>query len=98
MLVDSYKQTLLFRSALSICQAQRSTVSMNELCIALTELVHTHIDLKDYALAKDVCGSTLYIYKLIQGVNFMTAELRTPWKTWLKYVVRLVSEKKQLSG
>ena len=69
-LVETCKQSLVLGSAFGIPQLQRPSIGMIELCIALTELVHTYMDLQEHHLAKSTCGSILHHYKIIQGSDF----------------------------
>ncbi|KIX05293.1 uncharacterized protein Z518_06165 [Rhinocladiella mackenziei CBS 650.93] len=69
-LVNSAEQELVAQSRVSLHQRKPTSISMTELCIAMTELVHIYIDMEDYGVAQELCLSVVQNYKTIPGVNF----------------------------
>ncbi|KAK5205087.1 hypothetical protein LTR41_009297 [Exophiala xenobiotica] len=47
-----------------------TSISMTELCLAMTELVHIYIDMKEYSMAQGFCSSVIQNFSIVQGVNF----------------------------
>ncbi|KAK5453583.1 hypothetical protein LTS15_006769 [Exophiala xenobiotica] len=45
-------------------------ISLTELCLAMTELVHIYIDMKEYSVAQGICSSVIQNFSIVQGVNF----------------------------
>jgi hypothetical protein len=45
-------------------------ISMTELCLAMTELVHIYTDMKEYPVAQGICSSVIQNFGIVQGVNF----------------------------
>ncbi|KIW13977.1 hypothetical protein PV08_06758 [Exophiala spinifera] len=69
-LVRTTEQALVSQVGLAIQAKKPTSISMTELCIAMTELVHVYIDMKEYAVAKDICDKVIQNYKMIQGPSF----------------------------
>lgn len=69
-LVRTTEQALVSQAGLAIQAKKPTSISMTELCIAMTELVHIYIDMKDYVVAKDICDKVIQNYKMIQGPSF----------------------------
>lgn len=69
-LIQVTEHALVSRSSVNIHQRKPTSISMTEVCIAMTELVHIYIDMKEYVLAQKLCSSVLQNYQAIQGVNF----------------------------
>ena len=68
-LVDNTQRALFSRPNLGY-QNKAQSLSMVDLCTALTELIHIYIDLEQYGLAKAIASSVIQNYMLIQGVSF----------------------------
>jgi hypothetical protein len=47
-----------------------TSISMTELCLAMTELVHIYIDMKEYSVAQGICSSVIQNFVIVQGGNF----------------------------
>ncbi|OQU98192.1 Clr5 domain-containing protein [Cladophialophora immunda] len=58
------------RSSVDIYHRRPAGVVMTDLCTALTELVHVHMDLGQHAVARGLCSSVIQNYQTIQGVHF----------------------------
>ncbi|EXJ69534.1 uncharacterized protein A1O5_07570 [Cladophialophora psammophila CBS 110553] len=69
-LVQVTEQALLSRSDTDIYQRRPASVVMADLCAALTELVHIHMDMGQHGVARGLCSSVIRNYQTIQGVNF----------------------------
>ncbi|KIW93529.1 uncharacterized protein Z519_06134 [Cladophialophora bantiana CBS 173.52] len=69
-LVQVTEQALLSRSDVNIYQRRPAAVVMVDLCAALTELVHVHMDMGQHDVARRLCSSVIRNYQTIQGVNF----------------------------
>ncbi|KIX96265.1 uncharacterized protein Z520_08043 [Fonsecaea multimorphosa CBS 102226] len=72
-LVEATEQALTARSAgmdMDIYHRRPTAVVMTDLCAALTELVHVHMDLGRHAVARALCSSVIKNYQTIQGVHF----------------------------
>ncbi|KIW58873.1 hypothetical protein PV05_03366 [Exophiala xenobiotica] len=75
LLVKVAEQTLVSQVsqaelAIPIHQKKPTSISMTDLCMAMTELVHIHIDMKEYSVARGICSSVIQKYNIVQGVNF----------------------------
>ncbi|KAJ9614627.1 hypothetical protein H2200_002764 [Cladophialophora chaetospira] len=68
-LVETTQCVAFSRSNLDI-ETGTASLSMTVLCIALTELIHIHMDLGQYALARNLCSTILQNYQLSQGVTY----------------------------
>jgi len=72
LLVKVAEQTFVSQAdlAIPIHLKKPTSISMTELCMAMTELVHIYIDMKEYSVAHGICSSVIQNYKIVQGVNF----------------------------
>jgi hypothetical protein len=57
-------------STTDLVRQKPTSISVTELCITMTELVHIDIDLRDYGRAQVLCRQVIENYGVVQGVNF----------------------------
>jgi hypothetical protein len=59
-----------FAVPIPIHMKKPTSISMTELCVAMTELVHIYIDMKEYSVAQGICSSVIQNFSIVQGANF----------------------------